>query len=42
MIQIGELYKDQIEVKSGLTAGEQLITEGYQAVYDGQKLRVAQ
>lgn len=42
MIQIGEMYKDLIEIKSGLNAGEQLITEGYQSVYDGQKLRVAQ
>jgi membrane fusion protein, multidrug efflux system len=33
---VGESYKDLIEVKSGLSAGEQLITEGYLNLYDGQ------
>ena len=33
---IGELYGDQIEIKQGLKEGDQLITEGYQAIYDGQ------
>lgn len=33
---IGLLYGDQIEIKEGLKAGDQLITEGYQAIYDGQ------
>jgi membrane fusion protein, multidrug efflux system len=41
VIVAGEMYKDKIEVKSGLQAGDQLITEGYQTVYDGQKLRTA-
>lgn len=35
-IVIGELYGDKIEVKQGLKEGDQLITEGYQSVYDGQ------
>ena len=35
-IQIGEIYGDQVEVKSGLTGGEQLITAGYQNLYEGQ------
>jgi membrane fusion protein, multidrug efflux system len=39
-ITIGEVYGPLVEVKTGLTAGEQLITEGYQSVYDGQSLRV--
>lgn len=39
-IVVGELYKALIEVKSGLTAGEKLITEGFQNIYDGQILRV--
>ncbi len=38
-IVVGELYKDMIEVKSGLAAGEQLITDGYQNIYDGQLLK---
>jgi multidrug efflux pump subunit AcrA (membrane-fusion protein) len=41
VIVAGEMYKDKMEVKSGLQAGDQLITEGYQTVYDGQKLRTA-
>lgn len=39
-IVVGELYKALIEIKSGLTAGEKLITEGFQNIYDGQILRV--
>jgi len=38
-IQVGELYNALIEVKSGLQAGEKLITEGFQNIYDGQLLR---
>ena len=36
---VGELSGALIEVKSGLTAGDQLITDGFQNVYDGQSLR---
>lgn len=32
----GELYKDRLEIKSGLNVGDQLITEGFQSVYEGQ------
>ena len=35
-VTIGEIYGEQIEIKSGLQSGEQLITQGYQGVYDGQ------
>jgi membrane fusion protein, multidrug efflux system len=35
-IVVGEAYGGLIEIKSGLTGGELLITEGYQTVYDGQ------
>ena len=35
-IAIGEVYGDLVEVKTGLKAGEQLITEGYQSLYEGQ------
>lgn len=38
-IVVGAAYAEAIEVKSGLAAGEQLVTEGYQSVYDGQSLR---
>jgi len=33
---IGQTYGDQVEIKQGLQAGDQLITEGYQGIYDGQ------
>jgi len=32
----GEINGDQIEIKKGLDAGDKLISEGYQSVYDGQ------
>lgn len=37
-ITVGELYGDRLEVKSGLAADEQLITEGFQGLYDGQAI----
>ncbi|GAC1383429.1 MAG: efflux RND transporter periplasmic adaptor subunit [Ginsengibacter sp.] len=42
IVQIGELYKDQIEVKQGLKVGDLIITEGFQGLYDGQLLTTAQ
>lgn len=35
-VQIGELYQDKIEIKSGLSKGDVLITDGFQGLYDGQ------
>lgn len=35
-VTVGELYNDRLEVKSGLVVGDQLITEGFQSLYDGQ------
>ncbi|MEJ7610754.1 MAG: efflux RND transporter periplasmic adaptor subunit [Ferruginibacter sp.] len=35
-INLGEVYGQNAEVKTGLSAGELLITEGYQGVYEGQ------
>lgn len=35
-IVIGEIYGEIVEVKSGLSSGEQIITEGYQNLYEGQ------
>ena len=37
-ITIGQLYDDKIEVKAGIAAGDQVITEGYQGLYDGQPI----
>jgi RND family efflux transporter MFP subunit len=41
MVTVGESYADKIEIKSGLTAGNQLITEGYQNLYEGQLIAIA-
>ncbi|MDR3716208.1 MAG: efflux RND transporter periplasmic adaptor subunit [Puia sp.] len=35
-VTIGQLYADKIEVKGGLQSGDQLITDGFQGLYDGQ------
>jgi membrane fusion protein, multidrug efflux system len=35
-VLVGELYGEMIEVKSGLVNGTELITQGYQNLYDGQ------
>ena len=37
----GESYGGVTEIKSGLQSNEQIITEGYQSVYDGQAITVA-
>jgi RND family efflux transporter MFP subunit len=36
MVATGEFYGNNIEVLSGLAAGDILISEGYQSIYDGQ------
>jgi membrane fusion protein, multidrug efflux system len=35
-VTAGEVYGEQIEIKQGLNAGDQIITLGYQGLYDGQ------
>lgn len=37
-VSIGELYGDTQEIKTGLQIGDQVITDGYQGLYDGQLL----
>jgi RND family efflux transporter MFP subunit len=39
-VTVGELYQDRLEVKTGLKGDEQLITEGFQNLYDGQLISV--
>ncbi len=41
-VTIGELYRDRLEIKSGLTAGDKIITEGFQNLYEGQLLTINQ
>ena len=38
-VVVGESYSGIIEIKSGLTSGDLIITEGYQTVYDGQVVK---
>ncbi|RYY64514.1 MAG: efflux RND transporter periplasmic adaptor subunit [Chitinophagaceae bacterium] len=38
---VGESYGERVEVKSGLASGDQLITEGYQELYEGQVVAIA-
>ncbi len=40
-IEVGELYGDRLEVKSGLNKGDQIITQGFQSLYDGQSITLA-
>lgn len=37
-ITIGQTYSDKVQVTSGLDAGDQLITDGFQGLYEGQPL----
>jgi membrane fusion protein (multidrug efflux system) len=40
-IDIGQLYSNLIEVKSGLEKGDKIITDGYQGLFDGQPITIA-
>ena len=35
-VEVGEMYNNQLEIKSGLSEGDMLITDGFQNLYDGQ------
>lgn len=41
VVTVGEAYNGYIEIKSGLSGGELIITEGYQTVYDGQAVKTS-
>jgi len=40
-VQVGEIYGNNIEVKGGLQPGDQLITEGFQTLYEGQVVTIS-
>lgn len=40
MVTTGEFYANAIEILTGINAGEQIVTEGYQNIFDGQALTV--
>jgi membrane fusion protein (multidrug efflux system) len=35
---IGQFYGDKMEIKSGLQAGDVVVTDGYQSLYEGQQI----
>ena len=37
-VTVGELYSDKLEIKTGLQSGDVIITEGFQGLYDGQRI----
>lgn len=39
-ITIGQSYADKVEVTGGLDLGDQLITEGFQGLYEGQPITI--
>jgi membrane fusion protein, multidrug efflux system len=38
VVTIGEVYGEKVEIKAGLKTGDQLITEGFQNLYEGQTI----
>jgi membrane fusion protein, multidrug efflux system len=38
IVAIGEVYGENVEIKAGLKAGDQLVTEGFQNLYEGQTI----
>jgi membrane fusion protein (multidrug efflux system) len=41
IVIVGESYNGTIEIKSGLTTGDVIITDGFQTVYDGQSVIIS-
>ena len=37
-VKIGQLYGAMVEVNDGLKAGDELITDGFQSLYEGQAI----
>ena len=37
-VNIGEVYGENVEIKSGLNVGDQLVNEGFQNLYEGQMI----
>jgi membrane fusion protein, multidrug efflux system len=38
IVNIGEVYGEKVEIKAGLKIGDQLVTEGFQNLYEGQMI----
>ena len=41
IVTIGEVYGENVEIKGGLKTGDQLVTEGFQNLYEGQVITTA-
>jgi len=41
VVTMGEVYGENVEIKSGLKTGDQLVTEGFQNLYEGQVITTA-
>lgn len=39
VVEAGQVYDGWQEIKTGLNAGERVVTDGYQSLYDGQSIR---
>jgi multidrug efflux pump subunit AcrA (membrane-fusion protein) len=37
-VTVGQYYGNNIEILTGLVAGDNVITEGYQTLFDGQNI----
>jgi membrane fusion protein (multidrug efflux system) len=40
-VNVGELYNDKLEIKTGLQGGDMIVTGGFQNLYDGQVITIA-
>ncbi|HSC54722.1 MAG TPA: efflux RND transporter periplasmic adaptor subunit [Phnomibacter sp.] len=40
-VSVGQVQGDLVEIKAGLAVGDILVSEGYQGLYDGQKISTA-
>jgi len=41
-VQIGQFSNDSVEVKQGLQAGEKIVTEGFQGLFEGQTITTSE
>jgi RND family efflux transporter MFP subunit len=37
-VTVGQVYEDKIEIKSGISKGDSIVTDGFQGLYDGQPI----
>lgn len=41
-VTVGQYYGNNIEILSGLVVGDNIITEGYQSLFDGQNITTSE